>query len=150
MTTVRKAMTSLATYPLKVIQLRQSGRYRGPLVIQTIAQCWIDFDGAVDVPGFIDHDHFPYAALVLSATSVRFPLCMVLNIFMVYRCIMLSGCGPKDASPRRATIMPSLPRAVALSKRGANTAGLQSELTSAKIDWKESVMRTCVMSWLLG
>jgi hypothetical protein len=37
--TVCKAMTFLPIYPLKIIQLRRSGCYRGPLVIQTIAQC---------------------------------------------------------------------------------------------------------------
>lgn len=95
-TMVRKAMVPLLVYLTKTIQLKRSGRYRGPLVIQTIAQCWIDFDGAIDVPGFIDYDHFPYMALVLSATSVRIPLCMVLNIFTLYRCIVLSGCGLKD------------------------------------------------------
>ena len=104
---VRKGTISIPTYPLKVIQVRRSGRYRGGLVIQTLAQCWIDFDGTVDVTGFVDHDHFPYAALVLSATSVRFPLRITLNIFMIYRCIVLCVCGPRDTSPRRAMTTPS-------------------------------------------
>ena len=42
-------------------------------MVQTMAQCLIDFEGAIDVPGFLDSSDFPYAALVLSATSVRFP-----------------------------------------------------------------------------
>ncbi|KAH9010634.1 hypothetical protein EDB85DRAFT_1901810 [Lactarius pseudohatsudake] len=51
--------------------VKRAGRYRGPLVVLTLAQCWIDFEGSVEVPGYIDNDDFPYAALVLSATSVH-------------------------------------------------------------------------------
>lgn len=103
---VREATISIPACPLKVIQLKRAGRYRGPLVIQTVAQCWVDFDGTVEVPGFVECDNFPYAALVLSATSVRFPFCMTLNIFIIYRCTVPSGCGPEDISPRRATTAP--------------------------------------------
>jgi len=106
-TVVCEATISIPAYALKVIQVKQGGRYQGPLVIQTVAQSWIDFQGAVDVLGFIDRDDFPTTALVLSATSVRFPLFMAPNIFTVYRCIVLSGCGPMDTSPRKATIMRS-------------------------------------------
>ena len=104
---VCKAAISITACPLKVIQVKRAGRYRGPLVVQSMAQCWVDFDGAVEVPGFVEYNHFPYAALVLSATSVCFPFCTTLNIFMIYRCIVLSGCGPEDISPRRATTVPS-------------------------------------------
>lgn len=93
---VFKAMISRITYPLRVIQVKRAGRYRGPLVVQTMAQCWVDFDGAVEVPGFVEYDHFPYAALVLSATSVCFPFCTTLNIFtnhdiQVYRASLAVG-----------------------------------------------------------
>jgi hypothetical protein len=53
-------------------QVKRAGRYRGPLVVYTMAQCWVDFEGSVDVPGYVDHDDFPLAALALSATSVSF------------------------------------------------------------------------------
>jgi len=102
---VHKATISIPAYALKVIQVKQGGRYQGHLVIQTMVQCWVDFEGAVDVLGFVDHSYFPYTALILSATLVCFPLCMTLSIFMMYRCIMLSGCGPMGTSPRRAMIM---------------------------------------------
>ena len=102
---VHKATISIPAYALKVIQVKRGSRYQGRLVIQTMAQCWVDFKGAVDVLGFVDHGYFPYAALILSATLVCFPLCMTLSIFMMYRCIMLSGCGPMGTSPRRAMIM---------------------------------------------
>jgi len=106
---VRKATISVPAYPLKVIQVKKGGRYRGPLVVQTMAQCWFDFEGAIEISGFVEYDDFPCAALVLSATSVRFPLriSIILNIFTIRRCIVLSGCGPMDISPRRATIAPS-------------------------------------------
>ncbi|KAH9010527.1 hypothetical protein EDB84DRAFT_1583677 [Lactarius hengduanensis] len=51
--------------------VKRAGRYRGPLVTHTLAQCWIDFEGSVEVPGYVDDDDFPYAALVLCATSVH-------------------------------------------------------------------------------
>ncbi|KAH9021770.1 hypothetical protein EDB85DRAFT_2152145 [Lactarius pseudohatsudake] len=51
--------------------VKRAGRYRGPLIVLTLAQCWIDFEGSVEVSGYIDDDDFPYAALVLSATSVH-------------------------------------------------------------------------------
>ena len=70
---VRKATISVPAYPLKVIQIKRGGRYRGALVVQTMAQCLIDFEGAIDVPGFVENDDFPYAAVVLSVTSVCFP-----------------------------------------------------------------------------
>jgi len=113
---VRKATIPKPTYPLTVIQVKRGGRYRGPLVVQTVAQFWIDFEGAIEVPGFVEFDEFPYAALVLSATSVGFSLCMELNILMIYRCIVLSGSGPKDMSPRRATRTPGRPRPVVSPK----------------------------------
>jgi hypothetical protein len=53
-------------------QVKHAGRYRGPLVVYTMAQCWVDFEGSVDVPGYVDHNDFPLAALALSATSVSF------------------------------------------------------------------------------
>jgi len=70
---VCKATISVPTYPLKVIQIKQGGRYRGALVVQTMAQCLIDFKGAIDVPGFVENDDFPYTAVVLSVTLVCFP-----------------------------------------------------------------------------
>ncbi|KAH9039154.1 hypothetical protein EDB85DRAFT_1887622 [Lactarius pseudohatsudake] len=51
--------------------VKRAGRYRGPLVTHTLAQCWIDFEGSVEVPGYVNDDDFPYAALVLCATSVH-------------------------------------------------------------------------------
>jgi len=33
----------------------------------------IDFEGAINIPGFIENDDFPYTAVVLSVTSVCFP-----------------------------------------------------------------------------
>ncbi|KAH8984070.1 hypothetical protein EDB86DRAFT_3084773 [Lactarius hatsudake] len=51
--------------------VKRAGRYRGPLVVLTLAQCWIDFEGSVEVSGYVDDDDFPYAALILSATSVH-------------------------------------------------------------------------------
>ena len=105
---VCEAMISLPACPLKVIQkIKKSGRYRGALVVQTMAQCWIDFEGAVEVPGFVESDQFPYAALVLSATAVCFPFCMILDILIAYRFTAPSGCGPRVTSPRRATTTPS-------------------------------------------
>jgi hypothetical protein len=71
-------------------------------VIQTLAQCCIDFEGAVDVPGFVNVNDFPYAAVVLSATSVGLSTRIVLTILIIYRFIMLSGSGLTDISPRRA------------------------------------------------
>jgi hypothetical protein len=71
-----------------------------------MAQCLINFKGAVEMPGFVECNQFPYTALVLSATSVSFSLYTELNMLMIYRCIVLSGYGPKDILPRRA--MPTL------------------------------------------
>ncbi|KAH9022626.1 hypothetical protein EDB85DRAFT_1895155 [Lactarius pseudohatsudake] len=51
--------------------VKRAGRYRGPLIVLTLAQCWIDFEGSVEVSGYIDDDDFPYAALILSATLVH-------------------------------------------------------------------------------
>jgi len=70
---VHRATTSVPMYPLKVIQVKQGGYYQGTLVVQTMVQCLIDFKGAINVPGFIDNDNFPYAAVVLSVTLVCFP-----------------------------------------------------------------------------
>jgi len=75
----------IPAFPLKVIQVKRVGCYWGPLVVWTIAQCWVDFEGAVEVPSVVEYDNFPYAALALSATLVHLPLCMTLNIFMIYR-----------------------------------------------------------------
>ena len=113
---VCKVMIPRPTCPLTVIQVKRSGRYHGPLVVQTVAQFWIDFKGTIEVPGFVKFDEFPYATLVLSTTSVGFSLDIKLNILMIYRCIALSGSGPRDMSPRRATRMPGQPRAVASPK----------------------------------
>ena len=113
---VRKVMIPRPTCPLTVIQVKRSGCYCGPLVVQTVAQFWIDFKGTIEVPGFVEFNEFPYAALVLSATSVGFSLDIKLNILMIYRCITLSGSGPRDMSPRRATRTPGQPRAVASPK----------------------------------
>jgi len=105
---VCEAMVSIPVCLLKVIQqIKKAGCYQGPLVVQTMAQCWIDFEGAVKIPGFVNSDHFPYAALILSATMVCFPFCMMLDIFIVYRFTTPSGCGPRDTSPRRAMTVPS-------------------------------------------
>ena len=81
---VHKVMIPRPTCPLTVIQVKQSGHYRGPLVVQTVAQFWINFEGAIKVPGFVKFNKFPYTALVLSATSVGFSLDMELNILMIY------------------------------------------------------------------
>jgi len=70
---VCKATISVPMYPLKVIQIKQGGHYWGALVVQTMAQCLIDFEGTINVPGFIENDDFPYAAVVLSVTLVCFP-----------------------------------------------------------------------------
>ena len=61
------------------MQVKRAGRYRGPLVIFTVAQCWVDFEGSVEVPGYIDDDDFPLAALALSATSVSSFVCTVIQ-----------------------------------------------------------------------
>jgi hypothetical protein len=69
----RVAVRDRHAYPhtqLNTLQVKRSGRYRGPLVVQTLAQCWIDFEGAIDVMGFVPCGGFPLAALVLSATAV--------------------------------------------------------------------------------
>ena len=92
---VCKAMIPRPTYPLTVIQVKQSGCYHGPLVVQTMAQFWINFEGAIEVPGFVKFDKLPYAILVLSATLVGFLLHMELNILIIYRCIVLSSSGPR-------------------------------------------------------
>ncbi|KAH9014676.1 hypothetical protein EDB84DRAFT_1277593 [Lactarius hengduanensis] len=84
--------------------VKRAGRYRGPLVVLTLAQCWIDFEGSVEVPGYIDDDDFPYAALVLSATSVSLVRCTIMiNLLMKRRYIVLFGSGPTDTSARRVT-----------------------------------------------
>ncbi|KAH8988445.1 hypothetical protein EDB86DRAFT_3081572 [Lactarius hatsudake] len=44
---------------------------KSPPATERTAQCWIDFEGSVEVSGYVDDDDFPYAALVLSATSVH-------------------------------------------------------------------------------
>src|ERR1700761_672611 len=61
------------------MQVKRAGRYRGPLVIFTVAQCWVDFEGSVEVPGYISDDDFPLAALALSATSVSSFVCTVIR-----------------------------------------------------------------------
>ena len=38
-----------------------------------MAQCLVDIEGAIEVPGFVEYDDFPYAAVVLSVTLVCFP-----------------------------------------------------------------------------
>ncbi|KAH9042281.1 hypothetical protein EDB85DRAFT_1840247, partial [Lactarius pseudohatsudake] len=43
---------------LKTKDVKRAGRYRGPLVTHTLAQCWIDFEGSVEVPGYVDDDDF--------------------------------------------------------------------------------------------
>ena len=70
-----------------------------------MAQCWIDFEDVVDVPGFINGQDFPYATVILSATSVSLSVSIILAILMMYRFIMLSGSGQMDISPRRATML---------------------------------------------
>ncbi len=67
-----------------------------------LAQCWINFKGVINVPGFVDSGDFPYAAVVLSTTSVGLSVSMILAILTIYRFIMLSGSGQMDISPRRA------------------------------------------------
>ncbi|KAH9021374.1 hypothetical protein EDB84DRAFT_1565350 [Lactarius hengduanensis] len=62
--------------------VKRAGRYRGPLVTHTLAQCWIDFEGSVEVPGYVDDDNFPYAALVLCATSVHRALWLWANRYI--------------------------------------------------------------------
>ncbi|KAH9023365.1 hypothetical protein EDB84DRAFT_1440984 [Lactarius hengduanensis] len=62
--------------------VKRAGRYRGPLIVLTLAQCWIDFEGSVEVSGYIDDDNFPYAALVLSTTSVHHALWLWANRYI--------------------------------------------------------------------
>ena len=76
-------------------------------MVQTLVQCCIDFDGAVDVPGFVDVNDFPSAAVILSATSVGLSTCMVLTILTMYRFIVPSGSGLMVLSPRRAMMLRS-------------------------------------------
>jgi hypothetical protein len=109
------------------MQVARTGRYRNGLVVQTLAQCWVDFEGAVDVPGFVNGGDFPYAAVVLSATSVGLSesICMILTILMpMYRFIVLSGSGLMDISPRRATMPQSRAKAAVLSKSRARMASI--------------------------
>ncbi|KAH9058020.1 hypothetical protein EDB83DRAFT_2315983 [Lactarius deliciosus] len=61
-----------------LILLKPAGKLRtncslmsGPLVVLTLVQCWINFEGSVKVPSYVDNDDFPYAALILSVTSVH-------------------------------------------------------------------------------
>lgn len=86
------------------MQVARIGRYRNGLVIQTLAQCWIDFEGIIDVPGYVEGGDFPYAAVVLSATSVRLCVYTILALLKLYRFIVRSGSGQTDTSPRRATM----------------------------------------------
>ncbi|KAH9006194.1 hypothetical protein EDB86DRAFT_3070212 [Lactarius hatsudake] len=62
--------------------VKRAGCYRGPLVVLMLAQCWIDFEGSVKVPSYVDDDSFPYAALVLSATSVHCALWLWANRYI--------------------------------------------------------------------
>jgi len=110
---------------LQVMQVAQKGRYRNGLVVQTLAQCFIDFEGAVDVPGFVNGGDFPHAALILSATSVSLSVCTILNTLIMYRFIVLFGSGLMDISPRRATMPQSRARAVVSSKSRVRMASLQ-------------------------
>ena len=110
---------------LQVMQPLQYGRYQNGLVVQTLAQCCIDFDGAVDVPGFVDIDDFPSAVVALSATSVGLSTCMVLTILMMYRFIVPSGSGLMVISLRRATMLQSQAKVAVLSKSRARMASLQ-------------------------
>jgi hypothetical protein len=82
----------------------------------------IDFEGAIDVPGFVNGGDFPHTALILSATSVSLSICTILNILMMYRFIVLFGSGLMDISPRRATMPRSQARAVVSSKSRARMA----------------------------
>ena len=61
------------------MQVKRAGRHRGPLIVYTVAQCWVDFEGSIEVPGFISFDDFPLAALALSATSVSSLVCTVIG-----------------------------------------------------------------------
>ena len=61
------------------MQVKHAGRYRGPLVIFTVAQCWVNFKGSVKVPGYISDDDFPLAVLALSATLVSSFICTIIQ-----------------------------------------------------------------------
>ncbi len=77
-----KWYANLLTYACMLterIQVKRASRYRGPLVVHTMAQCWVNFEGSVEVPGYIDHSDFPLAALALSATSVSVFVCTITN-----------------------------------------------------------------------
>lgn len=101
---------------LETIQVKRHGRYRGPLVVQTAAQCWLDFEGLIDVPGYVDRRDSPLAALVLSATAVGIVIHAVFDVLTAFRYIALSGSGPMDILQRRAMMLRSRPGAAASSR----------------------------------
>ena len=103
---------------LEAIQVKCRGRYRGPLVVQTVAQCWLDFEGFANVPGYVNRHDFPLAALILSATAVGSTgiVHAVLDILTTFRYITRSGSGPMDILRRRATMPQSQPGAAVSSK----------------------------------
>jgi hypothetical protein len=57
-------------FTTKPVMLR-NGRYRGPLIIYTIAQHLIDTENTIHVPGLIEESNFPKAALALSVVAAQ-------------------------------------------------------------------------------
>ena len=60
----------------KGMQVKRAGCYRGLLIVYTVAQCWVDFEGSIEVPGFVYFNDFP---LALSATSVSSLVCTIIG-----------------------------------------------------------------------
>jgi len=128
---VNVSKTSLSTRALlncnQPMQVVRKGCYHNGLVVQTLAQCWINFEDVVDVPGFVNGQDIPYATVVLSATSVSLSVSMILAILTMYRFIVLSGSGQMDISPRRAMMLQSQAKAVVLSKSRVQMASTQRQ-----------------------
>ena len=116
----------------KGIQVKRAGRYRGPLIVFTMAQCWVDFEGSIEVSGFVSFDEFLLAALALSATSVSYPCLYQDRLFTKHRYIVLSGSGPTDTSLRRVMMLRRGRSAVVFSRRWAQTASARRSPTLAK------------------
>ena len=57
-------------------------------MVWTVAQCWLDFKGFVNVPGYVNHHDSPLAALILSATVVGIIIHAMLNVLITFRYIM--------------------------------------------------------------
>ena len=48
------------------MHVKHAGHYHGPLVIFTVVQCWVDFEGSVKAPGYISNNDFPLAVLAVT------------------------------------------------------------------------------------